>query len=252
MKNLFVRAGLALACSVSVGAMAAYDLTLQDADLTLKVNGVACETGTSGLSVVSVNVNGTDIDINTNGVEFTCGSVTVNPPSSSSSSSSSSVETSSSVSSSSSSAGAGTPPAGVDLSACGGTWPAGVIEGNVLSLAGAAKAEQRLLGNNVISFPVQTLDADRYSRVIINGTSSTLGVARRVWISACPGGPALPDAACSSNSMEATTIRLQQGPKTQHPVLYCNMPENKQYFINVENSTCASSTRACNFYREIK
>lgn len=250
MKNLFVRAGLALACSVSVGAMAAYDLTLQDADLTLKVNGVACETGTSGLSVVSVNVNGTDIDINTNGVEFTCGSVTVNPPSSSSSSSS--VETSSSVSSSSSSAGAGTPPAGVDLSACGGTWPAGVIEGNVLSLAGAAKAEQRLLGNNVISFPVQTLDADRYSRVIINGTSSTLGVARRVWISACPGGPALPDAACSSNSMEATTIRLQQGPKTQHPVLYCNMPENKQYFINVENSTCASSTRACNFYREIK
>lgn len=250
MKNLFVRAGLALACSVSVGAMAAYDLTLQDADLTLKVNGVACETGTSGLSVVSVNVNGTDIDINTNGVEFTCGSVTVNPPSSSSSSSS--VETSSSVSSSSSSAGAGTPPAGVDLSACGGTWPAGVIEGNVLSLAGAAKAEQRLLGNNVISFPVQTLDADRYSRVIINGTSGTLGVARRVWISACPGGPALPDAACSSNSMEATTIRLQQGPKTQHPVLYCNMPENKQYFINVENSTCASSTRACNFYREIK
>lgn len=247
MKKLFVRTGLVLACSVAA-SVAAYDLTLTDAGLVLTVNGQACLDANSAPALVSVNVNGTAIDINTEVGEFTCGSVTVLPPSSSSSSSSVS---SSPVSSSSSSSG-GTPAPGVDLSACGGSWPNGIYQGATLSLLGVAKTEQALLGNNTVSFPVQTLNPGHYSRIIVNGLSNSLGVGRDVWVSECPGGPVVATGNCFSNSMESTTIRLWQGPTTNNELLYCNMQENKQYFINVKNTNCSNNNTNCGFYRTIK
>lgn len=252
MKKVFAQTGLALLCCAAVSAFA-YDLTLNNADsnMTLRVNNVACELGGAGEpALVSVNVvdNGTSktVSINTSGdVGFTCGGGDIGAPVSSSSSSVSSTP----VSSSSSSAG-GTPPApGVDLSACGDLWPTNIVQGAELSLNGTPRAEQVLTGNNTVSYPVKTLNAGKNSLLSISGTSTTLRVNREVWVSSCPGAAALVGAgSCSASGTESTSLNIVQG---SGPFYTCRLESNKQYFINVKNTSCASGATSCNFTRTI-
>lgn len=247
MKKLFVRTGLALVCSVAASAFA-YDLTLNDTGLKLTVNGQDCLDDSSAPALIDVNVNGTTINITTSGEEFSCGGISGLPPSSASSSSS--VASSSVSSSSSSSSAGGTPAPGVDLSACGGSWPTDVIQGAVLSLSGEPRAAQSLNGNRTISFPVQTLVAGAQAKIDITANSGTMSVTRDMWISACPGGPALEAGRCSGMGVDAITLRTKQANSAS--ALYCLLEDNKQYFINVSNQNCGSSTTNCGFYRAIK
>lgn len=254
MKELFARTGLVLACALAASASANYDITLNDSALSLSVNGQACQlVGGSGQAIDAINVvrgdSGGVVNVTTAaGARLSCLEYVPGQPISSSSSSAVS-----SISSSSSSSGGTTPPPpGVDLSACGGSWASDVLQGRTLSLVnGEGRVEQALTGNSTISFPAQALNVGAYSRVIINGLSSTANVGREVWISECPGGAPVQTGNCSGNSMESTTIRLWQGPSTNDPLLYCNLPVNKQYFINVKNTSC-SGNRSCGFYRTIK
>jgi len=248
MKKLFIRTGLALVCSMA-GSVSAYDLTLNDDELTLTVNGVACELGSSNApALVSVNVinDGSQKSVNistTGGAGFECGGGVVQPPVSSSSSSVSSVSSISSISSSSSSSVA--PPVG-----CGnGVWPNDVLQGAALNLASSPRASQSLLGNRTISFPVQASNPGKASIISISSLSNGLGNNRDVWISACPGGPALTGKGlCSVSGTESITLRALQGSGS---VIYCSLESNQQYYINVTNKTCSSSTANCGFYRSI-
>lgn len=248
MKRIFSRACVVLACASAVSAFA-YDLTLNDTDLTLNVNGVDCQldgASTAALASVQITNSGSQkrVSITTSG-EFTCGGGTVLPPASSSASSVASSVSSSSTSSSSSST---TPPTpGVDLSACGGVWPNGVVEGSVMSLTGTSQISQSLTGNQTISYPVQSLNAGHLSTFMLAGLSNTLGVVRDVTVSACPGGPTLTTGRCSRTGTENVSIRFYQGAGS---TAYCSLAPNKQYFINVKNVTCSSGN--CGFYRSIQ
>ncbi|WP_193911797.1 hypothetical protein [Cellvibrio polysaccharolyticus] len=253
MKKIFSRACMVLACFSAASAFA-YDLTLNDADnLVLSVNGVNCQlSGTSNPSLASVQITNSGaqklINITTSGsAGFTCGGGTVLPPVSSSSSSVAS-SVSSSVSSSSSSSSTTPPSPGVDLSACGGVWPNNIVEGSIMSLVGTSQISQPLQANQTISFPVQALNAGHVSTFMLAGLSNTLGVVRDVTVSACPGGPELSNAGrCSRTGTENVSVRLMQAPGS---AAYCQLEPNKQYFINVRNTTCVSGN--CGFYRSIQ
>lgn len=252
MKKIFSRACMMLACFSAVPAFA-YDLTLTDSDnLVLRVNNVVCQLDSDNaptLASVQITNSGEQrsINITTNGNGgFTCGGGTVQPPASSSSSSVAS-SVSSSVSSSSSSSSTTPPTPGVDLSACGGVWPNGVVEGSEMSLAGTAQTSQSLTGNQTISFPVKALNSGHVSSFMLAGLSNTLGVVRDVTVSACPGGPALTTGRCSRTGTENVSVRFIQGAGS---AAYCVLESNKQYFINVKNVTCSSGN--CGFYRSIQ
>lgn len=239
MKKLFVRTGLALVCSVAASAFA-YDLTLNDTGLKLTVNGQDCLDDSSAPALIDVNVNGTTINITTSGEEFSCGGISGLPPSSASSSSS--VASSSVSSSSSSSSVGGTPAPGVDLSACGGLWPSDVAQGETLNLTvSSGRVSATPLGNNPMSFPVQTLNPGANTKVSVWGVSSTLGISRTVWVSACPGGEPVSPGNCSSTGVETLNIRVRQG--TGSTTIYCPLEPNKQYFINMKNNNCAANGR---------
>lgn len=236
MKKLFIHTGFALVCGFAASAFA-YDLTLNDTGLKLTVNGQDCLDESSAPALINVQVSNTTINIATSGEEFSCGGVTGLPPSSSSSSSSIS-----SVSSSSSSAGGGTPAPGVDLSACGGLWPTGVTQGKTLALDVPIVRDSVIpMGNNPVSFPIQTLNPGLNNRVGAWGVSSTLGVSRTVWISACPGGEAVSPGNCSATGVETLNIRARQGSGSA--TIYCPLESNKQYFINVKNNNCSQNGR---------
>jgi hypothetical protein len=251
MKKIFARAGLVLACGLAASVQANYNISLGDSNLSLNVNGNACQVvGETGQPIdsITVNRNGTSATVNVTtagAAQLSCMEYVPGQPVSSSSSSASSTPASSSSSS------AGTPPTpGVDLSACGGSWPNDVIQGAVLSLSGEPRAAQSLNGNRAISFPVQTLVAGAEVKIDITANSSTLGVTRNMWISACPGGPALDAGRCSGMGVDAITLRTKQASSAS--ALYCLLENNKQYFINVSNQNCGSSTTNCGFYRAIK
>lgn len=250
MKNIFARAGLVLACGLAASANANYGITLQDSNLSLNVNGQACQVvGGSGqpISSIVVSRSGTSaaVDVTTTGsAQLSCMEYVPGQPVSSSSSSVSS----SPVSSSSSSSGT-VPNPGVDLSACGGSWPSNVIQGATLRLSGETRATQVLNGNGTISFPVQTTVTGIQSKIDITATSGTLGVSRSIWISACPGGPELSTGRCEVSGLDSPTLRTRQ--TSNNSALYCMMEDNKQYFINVRNQNCGSNNTNCGFYRTI-
>lgn len=251
MKNIFARAGLVLACGLAASAYANYDITLQDSNLSLNVNGQACQVvGGSGQPINSITVSrsgaSATVDVTTAGsAQLSCMEYVPGQPVSSSSSSVSSAP----VSSSSSSSSGTIPSPGVDLSACGGSWPSDIIQGSILALSGAARTSQTLNGNRTISFPVQTVAGGAQAKIDITATSGTLSITRDMWVSSCPGGPAVTSGRCSAMGVDAITIRTRQSGSASS--LYCMLEDNKQYFINVTNQNCSSSTANCGFYRAI-
>lgn len=250
MKKIFARAGLVLACGLAASAQANYDISLEDSNLSLNVNGQACQlVSGSGQPIDSITVSRSGasaiVNVTTAGAaQLTCMEYVPGQPVSSSSSSVSSAPTSSSSSST------GTPPnPGVDLSACGGSWPSDILQGSVLSLSGEVRTAQTLNGNRTISFPVQTTVAGLQSKIDITATSGTLGVTRDMWVSACPGGPAVAAGRCSGVGVDAITLRTRQAGSSSP--LYCMIDDNKQYFINIRNQNCSSNNANCGFYRTI-
>lgn len=149
---------------------------------------------------------------------------------SSSSASSLSSSSASSVSSSSSTSTSGNCPA-----------PASnvVVEQNMFGWDTATSQLHMYLSRaNIHAYPVQTTSRPAFNgQLSIVPFSNTGTVHKEVWISVCPGGPALREASCTRSGLQPSLYWEQNNASSR-----CSLAPNTTYYINVKNSTGACST----------
>jgi len=103
------------------------------------------------------------------------------------------------------------------------------------------------LGQGVKSTAFVTTTGTTYGgQISVASTTGNSGVQRRVWISECPGGPALEDPKCEDYGTSSTVVSWYQGSQLSS---YCNLVPSTPYFINHQNIDCGSAS--CNVYRNM-
>lgn len=93
---------------------------------------------------------------------------------------------------------------------------------------------------------VATANPDYLGQVSIASATGSSSVQRRIWISQCPGGAALPDSQCEKFGSSSTVVRWTQGEPS---AIDCNLEPLNLYYINYQNQTCTTSS--CDIYRNI-
>lgn len=91
-----------------------------------------------------------------------------------------------------------------------------------------------------------TGSADYRGQVSVVSATGSSGVQRRIWISQCPGGDALPDSQCDKLGTSSTVLRWSQGASS---AIDCNIDPLNRYYINYQNQNC--TTASCDIYRNL-
>ncbi|RVU30315.1 Ig-like domain-containing protein [Neptunomonas marina] len=99
----------------------------------------------------------------------------------------------------------------------------------------------------VFSRPFTTTSGGSYGGTINIAEGATFeNVVRKVWISECPGGPAI-SAKCETEGVSSRTIRWGQVAGYR----YCELDKNTDYYLNMQNTANCSGQSTCTGYRSI-
>lgn len=91
-----------------------------------------------------------------------------------------------------------------------------------------------------------TANPEYSGQVSVVSSTGNSSVQRRVWISQCPGGAALPDSQCDKLGSSSTVLRWSQGEPS---AIDCNIEPLDRYYINYENQNCTDAS--CDIYRNL-
>jgi len=132
------------------------------------------------------------------------------------------------------------------VSACG-ALPAGVNLGPQIDWAApGGRSEIHITGTETYSQPFTSTSGGGYGgQIAFSETSGYESVMRKLWISTCPGGPAVPK--CEREGVSAQTLRW--GQLTGYK--YCELDKNTDYYLNMTNTSNCAANRACGAYRSI-
>lgn len=122
-----------------------------------------------------------------------------------------------------------------------GSLPDGVSLTAPIADWSAPGGELRLDLNNtgVISTEFTTTTGTSYGgKITITSTTGNSGIGRRVWISTCPGGPAIPDIRCDRQGTSITEVTWFQGSSNPS---YCNITPSTRYYMNFQNLNCTNN-----------
>lgn len=137
-------------------------------------------------------------------------------------------------------------PDGVDMSACGGEWPSGIVQEDTIDLAGSHPQYTMNIGTGVISTPFKTLDsASTRGRFTFTASLGTNTYTKKVWISRCPN-ETYEQSGCRTRGVESPTLYWATYDQRGH----CELDPNAQYFLNVTSPNCPNSS-GCGTYRNI-
>ncbi len=105
------------------------------------------------------------------------------------------------------------------------------------------------LAKKIKSMPfTATTSAGYLGQISIASTTGNSGVKRQVWVSECPGTAyTAANTACAKTGTSSTVIYFEQG--TKYTGTFCQLTPNKDYYINVKNVDCKSTS--CDVYRNI-
>ena len=114
--------------------------------------------------------------------------------------------------------------------------------------SGFSSAHSLSWGSNPVKTLVELGGDAKYSAFTTTGNSGYLGQIgfaavtggsdynKRMWISHCPGGPALPESKCDRNAAETATISWAQNSTARSR---CHLETNTQYYLNYEAESCS-------------
>jgi len=94
---------------------------------------------------------------------------------------------------------------------------------------------------NIAAISVTTSAATLTSGFVRFAASvQSANVSRTMWLSECPGGSVLPVGNCSVTGSSNKKVRWEM-PQADLSLGYCELEPNTNYYINIQNGTCATS-----------